>query len=79
MSDKALIKQKIEMWQKKRVVLKKEYERIMQLRGEAMQMGDLRENAAFQQADEDASTYQVRIDEVDVILRKLEDEMKGVK
>ncbi len=77
MTDNKQLEAKIQLWNKKLEALKKEYERIMKLRGEAMLMGDLRENAAFQMADEDASTYQVRIDEVEAIIKKLELEMGG--
>lgn len=70
MSD--LIKQKIKMWKDKLNKLRNEYEEIKVRRGEAMKEGDLRENAAFQLADEDASTYSVRIDEVERIIVKLE-------
>ena len=59
------------MWKKKLQKFQMEYEEIMQKRGEAMAMGDLRENAAFQMADEDAATYRVRMDEVKKILSDL--------
>jgi len=64
--------EKLKMWQGKLKKLQDEYEDIMQRRGEAMAMGDLRENAAFQMLDEDASTWRVRIDEVKSIISKLE-------
>lgn len=67
-----LKQQKLKMWQDKLAKLEKEYEEIMERRGEAMAMGDLRENAAFQMADEDANTYTVRIDEVKRIIAKIE-------
>lgn len=73
-----LTQKKIKMWKEKLVKLEKEYEEIMVRRGEAMKEGDLRENAAFQMADEDASTYNVRMDEVKKIIAKLEkDSEKG--
>lgn len=62
------------MWKDKLVKLEKEYEEIMVRRSEAMKEGDLRENAAFQMADEDANTYNVRMDEVKRIISKLEEE-----
>lgn len=74
-----LIQQKIDMWKTKLVKLEKEYDEIMIRRGEAMKEGDLRENAAFQMADEDASTYNVRMDEVKKIIAKLESELAGGK
>lgn len=62
------------MWRKKLVALEKELEAIIVRRGEAAREGDLRENAAFQMASEDADTYRVRIVEVKKIIEKLEDE-----
>lgn len=59
------------MWQGKLIKLQEEYEVIMQKRGEAMAMGDLRENAAFQMLDEDAVTYRVKIQEVKKIIDSL--------
>lgn len=70
-----ITKQKIEMWQKKLNELQKELEQIMIRRGEAAREGDLRENAAFQMADEDANTYRVRIKEVEKII----DDLKKAK
>lgn len=69
--DKAT-EEKLHMWQKKLAKLKADYEIIMQKRGEAMAMGDISENAAFQMLDEDASTYRVRIDEVRKIIADTE-------
>lgn len=74
MNDKTL--EKLDMWKGKLVKLQEEYEDIMQKRGEAMAMGDLRENAAFQMLDEDAATYRVKIEEVNKIIARLEDELK---
>lgn len=65
-------KAKIEMWQKKLQNLEEEYREIMVRRGEAMKEGDLKENAAFLMADEDASTWRVRIAEVKKIISDLE-------
>lgn len=61
------------MWNGKLVKLQKEYEDIMQKRGEAMAMGDLSENAAFQMLDEDAVTWRVRIEEIEKIIKNVED------
>lgn len=67
-----LTKQKLEMWRKKLTDLQEELEKIMVRRGEAAREGDLRENAAFQMASEDADTYRVRIEEVEKIIKELE-------
>lgn len=64
--------EKLNMWQGKLEKLELEYKEIMQKRGEAMAEGDLRENAAFQMLDEDASTYRVRMDEIKSIISKIE-------
>ncbi len=71
-----LTEEKLKMWQGKLKKLEDEYKVIMLKRGEAIAMGDLSENAAFQMLDEDAGTYRVRIDEVKSIISKID---KGVK
>jgi len=71
-----LKQQKLEMWTKKLGELQKELEEIMVRRGEAAREGDLRENAAFQMASEDADTWRVRIQEVERIIRDLEEGKK---
>lgn len=68
--------QKLKMWQDKLRKIEEDYRLIMQRRGEAMQMGDLRENAAFQMLSEDADAYRARIEEVRRIISKIEQEVK---
>lgn len=77
--DIKLVTAKLEMWNKKLADLKVRLDEIMVRRSEAMAMGDLRENAAFQMADEDASAMTVQIDEVKRIIAKLEAELEGAK
>lgn len=67
-----ITKEKLEMWKKKLTKMEEEYKDIMIRRGEAMAMGDLRENAAFQMLDEDAATWSIKIKEVKKIIDKLE-------
>jgi len=67
-----LTKQKLEMWTKKKVQLEKELEEIMVRKGEAAKEGDLRENAAYQIAVEDADTWRARIQDVEKIIADLE-------
>jgi transcription elongation GreA/GreB family factor len=67
-----LNKQKLEMWKKKLEDLHKRYEVVMIRRGEAIQMGDLRENAAFQDADEESAVVRQQITEVEKIISKIE-------
>lgn len=71
MSDK-LHQEKLKMWRGKLVQLEIELEEIMKRRGEAAREGDLRENAAYHMATEDAETWRVRIDEVKKIIANLE-------
>ena len=68
-----ITKAKLKMWQDKLVKVKEEYEGVMQRRGEAMQMGDLRENAAYQMLSEDADAYRARIKDVETIIAQIED------
>ena len=66
-----LKKQKIEMWTKKLHELEDELSAIMKRKGEAAREGDLRENAAYQMAIEDADTFRARIRDVKKILTDL--------
>ncbi len=77
MIDKALLNEKLNMWRQKLVELEKELLQIQKHKGEAAQEGDLRENAAYQMASEDADTWRVRIDEVRKIIADLEKEKGG--
>lgn len=65
-------KQKLNMWQKKLIELEKELEEILVRKGEAAREGDLRENAAYQMAAEDADTWRARIEDVKKIIADLE-------
>ncbi len=67
-----ITKQKLEMWTKKLAELETRLAAVMIRRGEAMQMGDLRENAAFQDADEEAAVVRQQITEVEKIIAKIE-------
>jgi transcription elongation GreA/GreB family factor len=73
-----ITKQKLEMWTKKKAQLEKELEEIMIKKGEAAKEGDLRENAAYQMAVEDADTWRARLQDVEKIIANLEAE-KGAK
>lgn len=73
--DLQLLKDKLVMWQTKLQEAEVELKDIIRRRSEAAAMGDLRENAAFQMADEDAGTQRVRIDEVKKIISEIEKEM----
>ena len=65
--------EKLNMWKKKLQKMEVDYKELMIKRGEAMAMGDLRENAAFQMLDDDAVTTRVRIEEVKKIITKIEE------
>ena len=69
--------EKLKLWQGKLAKIEEDYKGIMQRRGEAMQMGDLRENAALQMLSEDADAYRARIEEVRGIIARIEQEGKG--
>jgi hypothetical protein len=69
--DKTLKQQKIELWHKKLSDYEKQLEETMQRRGEAAREGDLRENAAYQMASEDADMLRAQIENVKKILRDL--------
>lgn len=76
---KTLQQEKLNMWKKKLLKLEEEYKLIMLKRGEAMAMGDLRENAAFEFLSDDADTWRVRIGEMKKIITGLEDGQESAK
>lgn len=67
-----LKQEKLKMWNKKLTDLEKELEEILVRKGEAAREGDLRENAAYQMAAEDADTWRARIEDVKKIISDLE-------
>ncbi|MFH0937633.1 MAG: hypothetical protein V1808_05085 [Candidatus Daviesbacteria bacterium] len=67
-----LKQEKLDMWKKKLLKLQEEYKGIMLRRGEAMAMGDLRENGAFQMLSEDADTWRARMAELEKIIDTIE-------
>ncbi len=77
MDNQKLNEEKLKMWEGKLKKLHQEYDEIMKKRGEAMAMGDLRENAAFQMLDEDSATWRVKIEEVNKIINKIKKDLEG--
>ena len=73
--DDTLKKQKVEMWKKKLEGLEKDLQKTMQEKGEAAQMGDLSENAAYKMALEEIDMLRARIDEVKKIITDLGGEL----
>lgn len=71
MKDK-IKQQKLDMWNEKLAALEKEFVVVLQKKGEAAAMGDLRENAAFLALEEDVHTCQARINDIKSIISKLE-------
>jgi len=65
------LKQKIQIWKEKLTNLEKEYELVMEQRGEAAAMGDLRENAAYQMLTEQGEVLSARIGETKKIIKDL--------
>ncbi|MBI2600672.1 hypothetical protein HYW42_01850 [Candidatus Daviesbacteria bacterium] len=66
--------EKLKMWRANLKQLEEELNQIMTKKGEAAREGDLRENAAYQMAVEDAETWRVRIEEIKKIIENLEKE-----
>lgn len=73
MKENKLKQEKLRMWTDKLASLEKEYVSIMQQIGESAQMGDLRENAAYQMLTEQGEVLSVRISETKKIIKDLED------
>ena len=59
------------MWKDKLAALEKEYESVMEQRGEAAQTGDLRENASYQMLTEQGEVLSARIGETKKIIKDL--------
>ncbi len=66
-----LTKQKITMWEKKKAELEERLVQTKLERGEAAQMGDLRENGAYQTLTEEAEVISARINDIEKILKTL--------
>lgn len=66
-----LTKQKIAMWEKKLEELNARLVETKLERGEAAQMGDLRENGAYQTLTEEAEVLSARINDIEKILKTL--------
>lgn len=77
--DLKLREEKLKMWKGKLIQLEEELKGIYDKKEEAAKEGDLRENAAYQMAVEDAETWQVRIMEIKKIIAELEKEDKNGK
>ncbi len=73
------LKQKIQVWKDKLVNLEKEYESVMEQRGEAAAMGDLRENAAYQMLTEQGEVLSARIGETKKIIKDLGGDLDSEK
>lgn len=73
---KKLIEDKLVMWRGQLVKLEAELKEIYKRKGEAAKEGDLRENAAYQGAVEDADTWNGRIGETKQIIANLEKELR---
>lgn len=70
-NDDKLKQDKIKMWTEKLAGLEKEYESVMEQRGDAAAMGDLRENAAYQMLTEQGEVLSARIGETKKIIKDL--------
>lgn len=70
--DQNMKQEKLKMWRANLKQLENELGQIMVKKGEAAREGDLRENAAYQLASEDADTWRVRIDQVKKLIADLE-------
>lgn len=71
--------QKLKMWRGKLAQLEEELKGIYAKKEEAAKEGDLRENAAYHLAVEDADTWRVRIIEIKKIIADLEKDGKDGK
>lgn len=73
--DEKLLRQRLEMWEKKVSQLEKEYEETMVARGEAAREGDLRENAAYQMLTEKGEFISAQIGNTKKIIVELKSQL----
>lgn len=66
-----LQKAKLEMWKKKREATEAALQDAMKRKGEAAQMGDLSENSAYKMAIEDIEMGYARLNEIDGIIKNI--------
>lgn len=71
--------EKVKMWTEKLAALEKEYLLVMEQRGDAAQMGDLSENAAYQMLTEQGEVLSARIAETKKIIKDLGGDPDAVK
>lgn len=71
MNNDKLKQEKVKMWTDKLLALEKEYQSIMEQRGEAADMGDLSENSAYQMLTEQGEVLSARIGETKKIIKDL--------
>lgn len=74
----SLLIQKIKMWRDKLNDLQKQYNETKIKRGEAAKEGDLRENAAYAQLTEEAEVLSARMNDIQRMVEKLEEDA-GIK
>ncbi len=72
MANNKIKQEKVKMWSEKLATLEKEYASIMEQRGDATDMGDNSENAAYQMLTEQGEVLSARIGETKKILKDLE-------
>lgn len=70
--DKKLKQEKLKMWNEQLAQLERRLKETQLKKGEAAQLGDLSENAAYTMAQEDAETLRIQIDQVKKIIADLE-------
>ncbi len=70
--DNNLREEKLKMWRENLAKLEQQLTDVQHKKGEAAQEGDLKENAAYTMAIEDAETFRAQIDQVKKIIAELE-------
>ena len=76
MADKKLLLEQLKFWKKQEVDLEKRFKELMQLRGEAAQEGDLRENAAYELRTEEAQVASSQLGMAKKKVNEIEKELK---
>ena len=72
---KQQLQEKLAFWKEREKLLEERFKKMMQLRGEAAQAGDLSENASFELRTSDAQVTSAQLGQVKKNIKELEKEL----
>lgn len=75
MMTKQQLQEKLAFWREREKLLENRFKKLMHLRGEAAQAGDLSENASFELRTQDAQVTSAQLAQVKKTIKELEEEL----